>query len=109
TTQHPRDTTQREQWLDKLLSANQVDITTFLSTLTTIMNKRGSRRNAFVREGPATTGKSLMLKLINRNYRYRTVQRSGDHSQFFLMNLLRKSLAFMEGPKITTLPVNDFK
>ncbi|VDP74476.1 unnamed protein product [Echinostoma caproni] len=54
-------------------------------------------------------GKSLFLSLIVDNYIYGTVQRSGDHSQFFLMNLLSKAVALMEEPRITPGTVNDFK
>ncbi|VDP74477.1 unnamed protein product [Echinostoma caproni] len=57
----------------------------------------------------ATDGKSLFLSLIVDNYIYGTVQRSGDHSQFFLMNLLNKVVALMEEPRITPGTVNDFK
>ncbi|KAA3680354.1 uncharacterized protein DEA37_0004126 [Paragonimus westermani] len=96
---HPRDTTSGELWLDRLLTANNINKTEILTSLTIVMNKRESRRNTFVLEGPTTTGKSLFLKLIAENYIYGTVQRNGDHSQFFLMNLLNKSLALMEEPR----------
>ncbi|KAA3670073.1 uncharacterized protein DEA37_0004282, partial [Paragonimus westermani] len=107
--QHPRDLTRGLIWLDNLLTQNNIKKDDFLGDLTKVMNKTETRRNAFVIEGPTTTGKSLMLKLICDNYIYGTVQRSGDHSQFFLMNLINKSIALMEEPRITSLTVNDFK
>ncbi|KAA3670234.1 uncharacterized protein DEA37_0006223, partial [Paragonimus westermani] len=107
--QHPRDMTRGLIWLDALLQQNNINKDEFLGDLTKVMNKKETRKNAFVIEGPTTTGKSLMLKMICDNYIYGTVQRSGDHSQFFLMNLLNKAIALMEEPRITTLTVNDFK
>ncbi|KER18711.1 hypothetical protein T265_15874, partial [Opisthorchis viverrini] len=107
--QHPADTLDGERWLDQLMWVNRIDKKQFLIDLTQIMNKAYKRKNAFVIEGPTTTGKTLFVKLIAENYIYGTVQRSGDHSQFFLMNLLNKSLGLMEEPRITQLTVNDFK
>ncbi|KAA3680352.1 uncharacterized protein DEA37_0004125, partial [Paragonimus westermani] len=107
--QHPKDLTRGLIWLDALLQQNNINKDDFLGDLTKVMNKKETRKNAFVIEGPTTTGKSLMLKMICDNYIYGTVQRSGDHSQFFLMNLLNKAIALMEEPRITTLTVNDFK
>lgn len=40
---------------------------------------------------------------------YGAVQRSGDHCNFPFHNLVNRSLALMEEPKITPLTVNDFK
>ncbi|GAA56553.1 hypothetical protein CLF_111092 [Clonorchis sinensis] len=107
--QHPRDTLDGEHWLDLLLFVNRINKQQFLADLTRVMNKEVDRKNAFVLEGPTTTGKTLFVKLIADSYIYGTVQRSGDHSQFFLMNLLNKALALMEEPRITQLTVNDFK
>ncbi|TGZ74850.1 hypothetical protein CRM22_000710 [Opisthorchis felineus] len=107
--QHPKNTIDGEQWLDLLFQVNKINKQTFLCNITRIMNKEIDRKNAFVIEGPTTTGKTLFVKLIAENYIYGTVQRSGDHSQFFLMNLLNKALALMEEPRITQLTVNDFK
>ncbi|GAA32750.2 non-capsid protein NS-1 [Clonorchis sinensis] len=107
--QHPKNTLDGEDWLDLLLHVNRINKQDFLCNLTKIMNKQIDRKNAFVIEGPTTTGKTLFVKLIAESYIYGTVQRSGDHSQFFLMNLLNKALALMEEPRITQLTVNDFK
>ncbi|VDP30542.1 unnamed protein product [Echinostoma caproni] len=109
TCQKPTSTTAGCQWLDQLLAVNHIDKNRFLTQVTNIMNKKEQRINAFVIQGPTTTGKSLMLNLLTENYIYGTVQRSGDHSQFYLMNLLNKAVALMEEPRITPLTVNDFK
>ncbi|VDP40914.1 unnamed protein product [Echinostoma caproni] len=109
TCQKPRSTDEGCRWLDRLLAVNNIDKNKFLTQLTDIMNKKENRVNAFVIQGPTTTGKSLMLNLLTENYIYGTVQRSGDHSQFYLMNLLNKAVALMEEPRITPLTVNDFK
>lgn len=106
---HTTDTRSGEQWLDTLLHVNNINKTNFLDDVTCVMNKAIDRKNALVIEGPTTTGKSLILNLICANYLYGTVQRSGDHSQFFLQNLLNKSVALMEEPRITPITVNDFK
>lgn len=109
TCQHPADTRLGEEWLDQLIQVNNINKRELLMCLTSVMNKLCTRKNAFVIEGPTTTGKTLFVKLIAENYVYGTVQRSGDHSQFFLMNLLNKTLALMEEPRITQITVNDFK
>ncbi|KER18220.1 hypothetical protein T265_16213, partial [Opisthorchis viverrini] len=79
TCQHPSDTTQGEEWLDELIRVNNINKRELLVSLTAIMNKLCTRKNAFVIEGPTTTGKTLFVKLIAENYVYGTVQRSGDH------------------------------
>ncbi|OON16964.1 hypothetical protein X801_07205, partial [Opisthorchis viverrini] len=109
TCQHPADTLAGEDWLDQLIRVNNINKRELLVSLTAVMSKLCTRKNAFVIEGPTTTGKTLFVKLVAENYVYGTVQRSGDHSQFFLMNLLNKTLALMEEPRITQLTVNDFK
>ncbi|KER18551.1 hypothetical protein T265_15985, partial [Opisthorchis viverrini] len=109
TCRHPADTRLGEEWLDQLIQVNNINKRELLVCLTSVMNKLCTRKNAFVIEGPTTTGKTLFVKLVAENYVYGTVQRSGDHSQFFLMNLLNKTLALMEEPRITQLTVNDFK
>ncbi|TGZ74160.1 hypothetical protein CRM22_001091 [Opisthorchis felineus] len=109
TCQHPGNTIDGERWLDQLMLVNNINKKEMLHSLTLVMNKTMKRKNAFVIEGPTTTGKTLFVKLIAENYVYGTVQRSADHSPFFLMNLLNKTLALMEEPRITQLTVNDFK
>lgn len=96
-------------WFDQLLEVNKINKTEFLQAVTDVMNKKYTRRNTLCIEGPTTTGKTLLLNLIASNYNYGTVQRSGDHSQFFLQNLIKKTLALMEEPRITPITVNDFK
>ncbi|CAH8664212.1 unnamed protein product [Dicrocoelium dendriticum] len=73
------------------------------------MNKKLLRINTLCFEGPTATGKSLILNLICQNYNYGTIQRSGDHSQFFLQNLVHKSVALMEEPRITPITVQGFE
>ncbi|TGZ74851.1 hypothetical protein CRM22_000711 [Opisthorchis felineus] len=107
--QHPQNTLDGEQWLNLLFYVNKIDNQKFLTDITKIMNKDIDGRNAFVIEGPTTTGKTLLVKLIAENYIYGTVKRSGDRSQCFLMKLLDKALALVEEPRITQLTVNHFK
>lgn len=106
---NPTNFEESDEWLTQLLLANNIEPVDFIRCVHCIMNKVEERRNALVIEGPTTTGKSLMLKLICSNYNYGTVQRSGDHSQFFLQNLVNKTVALMEEPRITAITVNDFK
>ncbi|KER18445.1 hypothetical protein T265_16052, partial [Opisthorchis viverrini] len=82
TCQHPADTTLGEQWLDQLIRVNNINKRELLACLTSVMNKLCTRKNAFVIEGPTTTGKTLFVKLVAENY---------------------------EEPRITQLTVNDFK
>ncbi|CAI2737806.1 unnamed protein product [Dicrocoelium dendriticum] len=104
---HPK--TLDDPFLDNLLAANKIDKDKFCKAIHEIMNKKIDRLNCLGIEGPTTTGKSLVLKMICQNYHCGTVQRSGDHSQFFLQNLADKSIALMEEPRITIATVNDFK
>ncbi|CAI2737803.1 unnamed protein product [Dicrocoelium dendriticum] len=104
---HPK--TLDDPFLDNLLAANKIDKDKFCKAIHEIMNKKIDRLNCLCIEGPTTTGKSLVLKMICQNYHCGTVQRSGDHSQFFLQNLVDKSIALMEEPRITIATVNDFK
>lgn len=105
----PTDYTTTNEWIDHLLLSNGINKYDFISAVNNVMNKTIDRKNTLLIEGPTTTGKSLILKLICANYNYGTVQRSGDHSQFFLQNLMGKSVALMEEPRITAITVNDFK
>ncbi|CAI2737808.1 unnamed protein product [Dicrocoelium dendriticum] len=104
---HPK--TLDDPFLDNLLAANNIDKDKFCTAVHEVMNKKVDRLNTLCIEGPTTTGKSLVLKMICQNSHCGTVQRSGDHSQFFLQNLIDKSVAPMEEPRITLATVNDFK
>ncbi|CAH8601669.1 unnamed protein product [Dicrocoelium dendriticum] len=104
---HPK--TFDDPFLDNLLAANKIDKDKFCKAIHEVMNKKIDMLNTLCIEGPTTTGKSLVLKMICQNYHCGTVQRSGDHSQFFLQNLVDKSVALMEEPRITLATVNDFK
>ncbi|CAI2737798.1 unnamed protein product [Dicrocoelium dendriticum] len=104
---HPKSTD--DPFLDNLLEANKISKDKFCTAIHEIMDKKIDRLNTLCIEGPTTTGKSLVLKLITQNYHCGTVQRSGDHSQFFLQNLVDKPIALMEEPRITINTVNDFK
>ncbi|VDP74479.1 unnamed protein product [Echinostoma caproni] len=55
---YPEDTTAGMLWLDTLLTVNNIEKHDFLTNLSSIMNKGETRRNAFVLQGPKTTGKS---------------------------------------------------
>ncbi|CAH8523806.1 unnamed protein product [Dicrocoelium dendriticum] len=104
---HPTDT--HTTSFDDLLRVNNIDKDAFCTSVHNIMNKKMERVNTLGLQSPTTTGKSLMLKLICQNHQLGTVQRSGDHSQFFLQNLLDKSVGLMEEPRITIQTVQDFK
>lgn len=106
---HPIHFEESNKWFDELFSKNDIDPREFCSVVKLVMNKKIKRKNALCIEGPTTTAKTMILKLICGEYNYGTVQRSGDHSQFFLQNLLKKTVALMEEPRITPITVNDFK
>lgn len=107
--EYPTNFEASDAWFDMLMEKNDIDKKVFCASVSTIMNKKVKRVNTLCLEGPTTTGKSLLLKLICGEYNYGTVQRSGDHSQFFLQNLLKKTVALMEEPRITPITVQDFK
>ena len=51
--QHPANTLDGEDWLDRLLFVNRINKQNFLCDLTRVMNKQIDRKNAFVLEGHA--------------------------------------------------------
>ncbi|CAH8664152.1 unnamed protein product [Dicrocoelium dendriticum] len=104
---HPED--RSTTFFDDLLRVNNIDKDAFCTAIHEIMNKKIDQLNTFCIEGPTTTGKSLLLKLISQNYHCGTVQMSADHSRFFLQNLVDKAVALMKEPRITIKTVNDFK
>lgn len=107
--QYPSDYNATNKWFDNLFYQNDINPKEFCNAVSMVMNKTIARKNTLCIEGPTTTGKSLILKLICSEYNYGTVQRSGDQSQFFLQNLIKKTVALMEEPRITPITVNDFK
>ncbi len=73
------------------------------------MNMTHDKINTIVFFGPTNTGKSLLANLIINNMLVGIVQRTGDQSAFHLSNLVNKTCAIMEEPRITAVTVNDMK
>lgn len=96
-------------WLEKLFSENGIYAEDFVKKLNSIFDRKYDKINALVIEGPTNTGKSLICKLATFPYIYGTASRRGDQTNFHLENLLFKSIAVMEEPRITGITADDFK
>ncbi|THD20207.1 Non-capsid protein NS-1 [Fasciola hepatica] len=94
-------------WLDQLLYENNINNTQIKHDIISIIDKHNTRINAFVLQGPPTTGKSLLLRLITRNYHYDTIHCMERNFQF--QNLADKTIALVEEPRITPTQVDNFK
>lgn len=98
-----------KEWIVNLLKENNIDIKDFVKKVENIFDKKKDKINGIVLEGPTNTGKSLLCNLLIYPYTYGTASRRGDQTNFHLENLLHKSIAVMEEPRITGITVDDFK
>lgn len=98
-----------KKWLTQLIIENGINPALFVKSLIDILDKKHTKINAFILEGPTNTGKSLLCNLIIKPYTYGTASRRGDQTNFHMENLLHKSIAVMEEPRITGITVDDFK
>lgn len=96
-------------WLLDLLTENKINHEDFIKKLVNVLDRKIDKINAFVLEGPTNTGKSLLCSLIIHPYTFGTASRRGDQTNFHLENLLHKTIAVMEEPRITGITVDDFK
>lgn len=107
--EEPTDFSKSNKWFDGLLETNNIDKEEFISALINVMNKKIRRKNCFALVGGTTTGKSLILKLICSEYNYGTVKANVQNLQFYFQNLVKKTVALMEEPRIIPMTVNSFK
>lgn len=107
--EHDENVDEGAQWLLNLFEENSINPESFLNDVNTIFQCKKLRVNALVLEGPSTTGKTLLAKLITTPYDVGLVGRSGDATPFYLENLYRHHIALMEEPNITPVSCGDFK
>lgn len=98
-----------KEWIKRLLLENNINPEDFLVKIENIFDRKKDKINGIVFEGPTNTGKSLLCNLIIYPYTYGTASRRGDQTNFHMENLLHKSIAVMEEPRITGVTVDDFK
>lgn len=65
--------------------------------------------NCLILEGPTGSGKSLTLNGILSKLNTAIMTRSGDATQFYYQNLLGKTYAMFEEPRIGIQRVDDYK
>lgn len=97
------------QWLFEWFALQGVDIFEFVSNFEAIVDRKIKRQNTFCIQGPSNAGKSTIINLMLDGYSKAFVTRCGDANQFHLQNLLNKSVAIFEEPRITPMNVDDFK
>nr|CUU98512.1 hypothetical transcript [Hymenolepis microstoma] len=73
------------------------------------MDKKTTKVNTLCFKGPTNTGKTLLAGLITSHLTLGTVCRRGDQTAFHFDNLLNRTVAVMEEPRITMTTKNDYK
>lgn len=96
-------------WLNNLFIANGVESYEFRQRLEQVMDRKDHKINALVLYGPTNTGKSLLCKLMTEFLITGTINRKSEDSNFAYENLLDRTVAILEEPKINSANVNDMK
>ncbi|KAM3171139.1 hypothetical protein ACTXT7_017222 [Hymenolepis weldensis] len=104
-----RDVEIGSNWLMMMLNHNGIDIGELLKDIVNIMDKRTKKVNTLCFKGQTNTGKKLLANLITSHLTLGTVCRRGDQTAFHFDNLLNRSVALMEEPRITMTTKNDYK
>ncbi|VDL64675.1 unnamed protein product [Hymenolepis diminuta] len=96
-------------WLDTLFEANGIVPAEFIDKLERVMDKRDTKINCLVLYGPTNTGKSLLCKIMTEFLLTGTISRRTENSSFAYENLLDRSVAILEEPKVNAANINDMK
>nr|CDS32658.2 non capsid protein NS 1 [Hymenolepis microstoma] len=96
-------------WLECLFKSNGIEPLEFVSRLERVMNKVDNKVNCIVLYGPTNTGKSLLCKIMTEFLLTGTINRRSENSNFAFENLLDRSVAILEEPKINAANANDMK
>lgn len=96
-------------YLENILNHNNIDIPQFLTDIILILSMAITKINTFVLQGNTNTGKSMFLNLILHNYKYTTITREGDRSNFHLDQLPKASTIVFEEPIIDNTNVGTWK
>nr|CUU97699.1 hypothetical transcript [Hymenolepis microstoma] len=106
---HRRDIVLGATWLRTMFNANSIDIGALLGDVVQIMDKKTAKINTLCFQGQTNTGKTLLANLITSHLLIGTVCRRGDQTAFHFDNLLNRTVALMEEPRITIGAKNDYK
>ncbi|VUZ44505.1 unnamed protein product [Hymenolepis diminuta] len=98
-----------KSWLDTLFEANGIVPAEFIDKLERVMDKRDTKINCLVLYGPTNTGKSLLCKIMTEFLLTGTISRRTENSSFAYENLLDRSVAILEEPKVNAANINDMK
>nr|CDS30831.1 non capsid protein NS 1 [Hymenolepis microstoma] len=96
-------------WLTLMLNQNGIDIYELLNDIIAIMEKKTTKANTLCFKSQTNTGKTLLANLITSHLTVGTVCRRGDQTAFHFDNLLNRTAALMEEPRITMTTKNDYK
>ncbi|VUZ38821.1 unnamed protein product [Hymenolepis diminuta] len=73
------------------------------------MDRKDSKINAIVLYGPTNTGKSLLCKIMTDFMLTGSINRRSENTNFAFENLLDRSVAILEEPRINASNSNDMK
>ncbi|VUZ56640.1 unnamed protein product [Hymenolepis diminuta] len=96
-------------WLNNVFLANGIVPLEFCNQLEKVMDKKDNKVNALVLYGPTNTGKSLLCKIATEFLLTGTISRRSENTAFAFENLLDRSVAILEEPKINAGNANDMK
>ena len=104
----PADT-KNVEWLEYMFAENRISIPEMLAWVKLIAEEKLNKINTLILQGPTGTGKSLTLNCLIGKLNTGIVTRCGDQNQFHFQNLLNKSYALFEEPRISEQTVDDYK
>nr|AAM94165.1 non-structural protein 1 [Penaeus monodon] len=97
------------QWLKYMFANNDIRVPEILAWIIIVADKKLDKINTLVLQGPTGTGKSLTIGALLGKLNTGLVTRTGDSNTFHLQNLIGKSYALFEEPRISQITVDDFK
>nr|ADB12609.1 non-structural protein 1 [Penaeus stylirostris penstyldensovirus 2] len=97
------------QWIKYMLANNDIRVPEILAWIIIVADKKLDKINTLVLQGPTGTGKSLTIGALLGKLNTGLVTRTGDSNTFHLQNLIGKSYALFEEPRISQITVDDFK
>lgn len=92
-----------------ILTINKIDINLFCKQLICVLRKTDFKINAFRMFGKPDTCKSLLANCIVAPFVCCYMNNHGSENEFFISNMLNKSIVLCEELYITTATAEDFK
>nr|CDS30612.1 nonstructural protein 1 [Hymenolepis microstoma] len=90
-----------------LLNQNGISINELLTDIINIMDKRSTKMNTLCFKGQTNAGKTLCANLITSHLTLGTVCRRGYQTAFHFDNLLNRTAALMEEPRIAMITLEE--